>query len=185
MGRDPNFKTVLKWAGKPIKGRIIPPPGDVCDRALLVHAIDNPLIRSSDLSDVSELAKTRRLNQVYKIALSKQALHGKPFLIPPYSHPVGEFLKPYYLSTCLRLWYGCMGAAKIIALATRSGKNTPKGRKTRFTKLHKKAKKDKVIAAGVEAAIAFKMLRGQDYSLEGIPKPLIRRYYPDEDSSTF
>ena len=59
------------------------------------------------------------------------------------------------LNICLRLWAGCLSAAKTIALETRSGLNTPELRKEIFTtKVDVLASNDPIYRAGVEAAPA-------------------------------
>ena len=71
----------------------------------------------------------------------------------------------------LRLWSGCLDAAKTIAMETRNGPNTPKIR----TKLFKnsidiRAKDDEVYAYGVSIAPLFKERRKQPISFKGVPK---------------
>ena len=81
------------------------------------------------------------------------------------------------LNIVLRLWAGCLDAAKTIAHETRSGPNVPQARAGIFCMIDERAAGDAVYAAGVEAAPAFKRLRQQGYSLEGVPaQSRVRRY---------
>jgi outer membrane murein-binding lipoprotein Lpp len=73
------------------------------------------------------------------------------------------------VNVSLRLWAGCLSAAKTIALETSSGPNTPEGRAGLMQGIDAIAAHDPIYAAGIEAAPAFKRLRAQPYSLEGVP----------------
>jgi hypothetical protein len=82
------------------------------------------------------------------------------------------------VSISLRLWSGCMSAAKTIAEGTRSGPNTAEGRHRVFAEIIDPiAENDPIYAAGVEAAPAFKTRRNQPYILDGVPEgSSVRRY---------
>jgi hypothetical protein len=68
------------------------------------------------------------------------------------------------IAIALRLWAGCLAAAKTIADATRSG-------------IDATAANDGLFRAGVEAARMFKRLRGQPFFLDGVPeRSAVRRY---------
>jgi hypothetical protein len=73
------------------------------------------------------------------------------------------------LNVVLRLWSGCLSAAKEIADATLDGPNTPEGRRDRFPAIDAAARHDLIFEAGVEAAPAFKDGMGEHYSLDGVP----------------
>ena len=75
----------------------------------------------------------------------------------------------------LRWWSGCMVAAKLIALGTRDGPNTPAKRKRIARKIYNTAKRDAIFADGVSAAIAFKDLRNQQFCFDGINKSMIKK----------
>ena len=75
----------------------------------------------------------------------------------------------------LRWWSGCLSMAKIIALETRDGKNTPSYRKRASKKLLTKMRKDPIFADGVHAAIAFKRLRKQEWSFEGFDNAVFHK----------
>jgi hypothetical protein len=88
------------------------------------------------------------------------------------------------VNVALRLWSGCLSAAKTIALETRSGPNTPAMRANAFASLDALAHGDPIFAAGMEAAPAFKKLRDQPYSLDGVPKDSPVRRYAEEVNET-
>jgi hypothetical protein len=69
----------------------------------------------------------------------------------------------------LRLWAGCLCAAKNIALETLSGKNTPEGRTAAFASIDAVARKDEIFCAGVQIASFFKRRLKEEYSFEGVP----------------
>jgi len=83
----------------------------------------------------------------------------------------------------LRLWSGCLSAAKTIAPETKSGPNTQDGRHQIFTEIIDPiAENDPIYAAGVEAAPAFKVLRSEPYFLDGVPGgSRVRRYVRSND----
>ncbi len=69
----------------------------------------------------------------------------------------------------LRLWSGCMSAAKTISDGTQNGPNTSEARASRFLAIDSLAMRDPVYRAGVVAAPTLKKLRGQSYSFDGVP----------------
>ena len=71
------------------------------------------------------------------------------------------------LNVLLRWWSGCISMAKVIALSTRDGRNTPKQRKRWAKQILSMMKKDIIFADGVHAAITLKRIRKQDWSFEG------------------
>lgn len=88
------------------------------------------------------------------------------------------------LSVALGLWSGCLSAAKVIALGTRSGPNTPEIRRAAFEGyIDPAAASDNVFRAGVEAAPAFKALRSEAIDLEGVPADFSVRRFIDEAAS--
>jgi hypothetical protein len=77
----------------------------------------------------------------------------------------------------LRLWAGCLMAAKVIALETRSGPNTSTLRGELFAWIDQIAAEDPIYRAGVEAAPAFKRRRQQEFELDGVPEDsAVRRF---------
>ncbi len=73
---------------------------------------------------------------------------------------------------------GCLSAAKTIAESTRSGPNTAEERRRLFeTIIDPIAAVDRIYAAGVEAAPAFKRRADQPYFFDGVPEgSCVRRY---------
>jgi hypothetical protein len=123
-------------------------------RAELIHAIDGPLVtRLGDVVDV-----TRQIaEQIRRIE------EGSRRFMPDVPDTMVR------INICLRLWSGCLSAAKTIAHETRSGPNTPSMRVQLTQEIEQVAASDAVFAAGVEAAQAFKRHRNETYSLEGVP----------------
>jgi hypothetical protein len=82
------------------------------------------------------------------------------------------------MSITLRLWAGCIDAAKAIAHETRSGSNTAAIRAQVFSALIDPiAQSDELYRAGVEAGPAFKSSRDDSYSMDGVPDAsAVRRY---------
>lgn len=78
----------------------------------------------------------------------------------------------------LRLWAGCIWAAKTVAEGTLSGANTPTMQADAFAQIDDYARNDPVFAAGVEAAPAFKRRRGETYSFDGVPDDSPVRRHP-------
>lgn len=75
----------------------------------------------------------------------------------------------------LRLWDGCLTAAKCIALSTRSGRNWPWWRKRFARNIEKLCANDPVFERGVRAAVAFKEGRGEPWSFFGVPEDSVVR----------
>lgn len=74
------------------------------------------------------------------------------------------------MNVLLRLWWGCLAAAKTIALGTRDGPNTGEARRQAFEQLLDPiAAVDPVCRAGIRVAPAFKGQFYEEYSLEGVP----------------
>lgn len=69
----------------------------------------------------------------------------------------------------LRVWSGCMSAAKCIALGTRNGRNWPWWRRRQANRLVKICNRDSHYARGVMAAVAFKVGRNEAWSFFGVP----------------
>lgn len=135
---------------------------DVQRRAELVHKIDAPLI--PDAQNVPEL--------VAKLGARLGTIANSTMVFLP---EISDGL--IRLNVGLRLWAGCISAAKTIALETRSGVNTSEGRSKNMVYIEEIVRRDAIYAAGVEAAPAFKRLRGQAYSLDGVPEnSIIRRF---------
>ena len=84
------------------------------------------------------------------------------------------------INTSLRLWSGCMEAAKAIAFETIDGRNTAQSRQTSFFQIDFFSKIDLIYTAGVESAPSFKRLHKQYYSFNGVPPDSAVRRYKNE-----
>jgi hypothetical protein len=62
----------------------------------------------------------------------------------------------YRKSIGLRLWSGCLSVAKVIALETRDGPNTPEMRAESFQDLDSIVDRDSIFCAGVQSVPLFK-----------------------------
>jgi hypothetical protein len=162
---DPNMDTALKWAEE-----IGPPPvlpkslQDAEQPAGLIDQIDNKLICDSFLHELDPKEKDERLNYITEIIR---------LFISDVDHD--NEIK----NLILRLWAGCMSAAKEIAFETNSGPNTPERRNMIFSKkIDIISESDPVYRAGVEAATAFKRLRNEQYSFEGVPETSSVKKHP-------
>lgn len=162
---DTNMDTVLQWANELGPHPILPLSlQDVNQRAKLVNDIDQPLISNSLLEYLSDEEKARRLDEVAKL--------NKTYIPDVDDDNVR-------VNITLRLWSGCLSAAKMIASQTKGGPNTSNKRKSIFSgTIDPIAQRDTIYRAGVEAAPYFKTLREQDYSFEGVPENSAVRRYP-------
>lgn len=125
------------------------------NRAKFIHSSDGPFFEGSSNGEIIQNIG-RRLTELAKISES-------------YMPDVSDSLARVNLA--LRMWSGCISAAKTIALETRSGPNTPQMRAETFSKyIDPIAEKDVIYRSGVEAAPAFKKRRNQEYSFQGVPE---------------
>lgn len=170
VGPDPNFNTVLKLAakiGKKGKGKLrvnrtITPQ----ETAQIMLTINPVLINSQDLRKVKRKELKRRLDIIAYVL-------GSAYQITQYDKNTMRLLK----TTALVLWYGCLATAKTIAYKTRSGKNSSKGRTRIFERLDRLARKNKTLALGIKSAPYFKQMLKQKYYFDGIPQPIIDKYF--------
>lgn len=137
-------------------------------RAKLVNDIDGTFVPNGDVNEL-----VRLIGQRVKEIIEKSANR-----MPDVRNPVAR------LNICLRLWAGCLDAAKTIDLRTRSGPNTPEQRAELFsTKIDIISSEDPLYRAGVEAAPTIKDLRNnQPYCLEGVPPTSPVRRYVTKDA---
>ncbi len=131
-------------------------------RAELVHRLDAPLVERLELFAVVGQIATR-IRDIIRIT---------PELMPDVEDPIDR------LNIALRLWSGCLSAAKTIAYETRSGPNDAALRARIMPEVDAIAEGDPIYAAGVESAPAFKRPRGQGYSFEGVPEESRVRLHP-------
>jgi len=161
---DPNMDTALQWADQ------LGPPHQlplsllaVDKRAKLVNVINDHLAQNDLLQNLDGVEKGKRLSLI--------AVASKEFL----SDVPDELVR---VNLCLRLWSGCLMAAKTIATHTLSGPNVPESRERIFSyKIDRIAANDPIYLAGVEAAAAFKRLKSEKYSFNGVSRnSSVRRY---------
>ena len=143
---------------------------DVETRAILIDKIDMPLTVENNTANLlleymSQDEREFRLNKVLGIANS--------FLLDIPSEASKK-------NVILRLWSGCLDAAKSIALETRDGLTSPEIRKSHFYQIDLFARWDLIYCAGVESAPSFKRRRKESYRFEGIPYDSPVRRYPNE-----
>ena len=143
---------------------------DVETRAILIDRIDMPLTVENNTANLlleymSQDEREFRLNKVLGIANS--------FLL---DIPTEASKK----NVILRLWSGCLDAAKSIAIETRDGLTSPEIRKSHFYQIDLFARWDLVYCAGVESVPSFKRRRKESYKFEGIPYDSPVRKYPNE-----
>lgn len=160
--------TALEWARELGSPPPLPPSlADVNKRAELVNTINGPLARADlrpqlALHQLSKTEKAQRLDKVER--LSRR-------FIPDISSDDRT-------NIALRLWSGCLSAAKTIALETMSGPNTPQSRARDFAHIDLIAQRDPIYCAGVEAAPTFKSLLCEPYCFDGVPQSSPVRKYP-------
>jgi len=166
---DPNMDTALRWA-KELRSIPTLPSSlqDVSQRAKLVRDINTESFAGALLADyyrtLSVDEKVQCLNEI--------ARGSKTYISDVDDDGVRKNLS-------LRLWSGCLSAAKIIALRTNDGPNTPDKRASSFRdKIDPQAQMDPIYRAGVEAAPHFKKLLEEEYSFEGVPEDSTVRRYP-------
>jgi hypothetical protein len=145
--------------------------GDVDDRAALIDAIDRPFAVEK-IEPGDEGTKVLR-DVVRNIGTNVGALaRTSAAYMPGVADPLDRVI------IALRLWAGCIWAAKTVAEGTLSGANTPTMRADAFAQIDDYARNDPVFAAGVEAAPAFKRRRGETYSFDGVPDDSPVRRHP-------
>jgi hypothetical protein len=142
---------------------------DVQARASLVKAVNRPFA-----GEVFQLDQPLVLLQTAAFASGasiKTFIDTSAPFLPDVPDPIAR------LNAVLRLWAGCLMAAKTIADETFSGENTPDDRRENFAMIDEAARNDPIFEAGVEAAPAFKDEMEQHYSFDGVPEDSpVRRY---------
>src|SRR5208337_1085419 len=129
---------------------------DLQKRAELVQALDVPELANCLAAD----CKGNLDEDTWKECLSMINDLARPFTLDM-THPIDRVI------IALRLWAGCISGAKVIALETRNGPNTPWRRKKGAMSIDRRCVNDPIFQAGAEAAPAFKRLRGEPYSFRG------------------
>ena len=134
---------------------------DVNFRTQIVNELDTPLIQDSLLLALNAQLKADRLKELYDRTTS-----GMSCLIDTERANI-----------VLRLYSGCISAAKTIALGTRNGPNSAELRLAAFSKIDSIAQINAVFAAGVETAPAFETLRNEPISFDGVAeRSVVRRF---------
>jgi hypothetical protein len=156
---DPNMDTALRWANELGLPPALPSSLElVTQRAKLVCDINTEAFAAALFADYSG-----NLNVEDK----EKQLRTISRLSKPYMPDVND--EEVRQNISLRLWSGCLAAAKTIALRTMAGPNTPEVREQASRHLDTVAQADSVFCAGVEAAPSFKRLLREDFSFEGVP----------------
>lgn len=168
--RDHNMLSALRLGQEMSRGELIFHPWlkPCLRRAHLVHRIDQFLVRGATLRELRVVELLERARDVAGLVYD----YGYRF------HPISAedagnrrvSGSSVLAGIGLRLWAGCLMGAKVIALETRSGPNTARGRAERCARIGELAADDLVFRAGAEAARAFKLLRGEPFSLDGVPE---------------
>lgn len=152
---DPNMNIALDLARGLSPDLHVSPDclADPLTLAELVDEIDGPIVVDGN-GDLRFDLLGERLRAISE--KSTLALHA-------FTDPVDR------LAVALRIWAGCLMAAKLIAHETRGGPNTNEMRASMFPQVDSLARNDPAFCAGVEAAPAFKATRGQEIALGGVP----------------
>jgi hypothetical protein len=167
---DTNMLYALIWASKLSQETLPASLKDVEIRAILVDKIDFPLTREGNSANIlleymSEDEREVRLRKVLRIADS--------FLVE-------QIPKISKKNVILRLWSGCLDAARSISTETHDGTTSPDSRKAHFFQIDLFAKWDSIYRAGVLTAPALKKLRKQYYSFDGVLSNSPVRTFPNE-----
>ncbi|HZA71093.1 MAG TPA: hypothetical protein VE548_15470 [Nitrososphaeraceae archaeon] len=179
---DSNTLAAYSWAASLFRQELPPSLADVEIRASLVNEIDQPLISGIDNPVISGMLVDLDYNQ-RDLRLTSIAKISGNYL----TEKMDDKLK---INISLRLWTGCIEAAKGIRSAYVAGIRdgvvieapiTQEYRQALFISLiDLRTKTDSIYAAGVEAAPAFKKLRMENYSFAGVPSNSVVRKYTNE-----
>src|SRR5438128_3620269 len=176
---DSNLITAYSWAAG-LSQQVLPSSlTDIEKRAKLVNEINTPLIKAKNgqdemLIDLDAPEKDRRLNEIAQISMS--------YL----TEQIDDILRKNIL---LRLWTGCMEAAKAIRFTYVAGIRNGvvfeapisiEYRQSLFNLIDLLSKTDLIYGSGVETAPAYKKVVKEYYSLNGVPSNSIIRKYTNE-----
>lgn len=180
---DSNMLTAYSWAAGLFQQQLPSSLMDIEKRAKLVNEIIDPLVGGANplvadkmlLIDLDNDEKDLRLDNIARISMV--------FLTEQMDDKIRK-------NILLRLWTGCIEAAKAIRFNYVAGIKdgvvveapiTLQYRQALFTSLiDLQSKIDLIYGAGVEAAPAYKKLLKQYYSLSGVPSNSIIRKYSNE-----
>jgi hypothetical protein len=173
--------TAYSWAAGIFEQTLHPSLSDAEKTAELVYEINTALVKGKNgsstdvlLKDLDTDDKNNRLNKIAQISMA--------YL----TEQMDEKLRKNIL---LRLWTGCMDAAKAIRFSSVAGVRngvvieapiTTQHRHVSFQLIDLLANVDLIYAAGVEAAPIYKKLVKQYYSFNGVPSDSIVRKYSNE-----
>jgi hypothetical protein len=160
---DPNLETAMKWARELGPTPELPASlKKVEKRAKLVDMMDTQFVAGANLGILEAQTKSDLLESLGKVTSR---------FMPK------EEAASARCNTALRLWAGCISAAKTISEKNNEYRNTPETRARDFALIDSYASNDAVYRAGVEAAPAFKELRLEKYYLDGVPATSAVRKY--------
>jgi hypothetical protein len=172
---DANMITAYFWACEIFQPELPSSLSDIYRRAKFVKDINAILIvpinanfesgGNGQLIDFSTDIKSKILNDI--------AEKSKSYIL-------NEDNNNILINITLRLWAGCMDAAKSIAFETMDGANTPLKRETSFCQIDLFSKFDLIYCAGVEVAPSFKKLHEEYYTFKGVPANSVVRRYPND-----
>ena len=165
---DPNMITAYSWAAGLFQQVLPSSLADIEKRAKLVNEINTPQVKGKNehdkmLIDLDIPEKDRRLNEIAQISM--------PYL----TEQIDDILRKNIL---LRLWTGCMEAAKAIRFTYVAGIRNGvvieapisiEYRQSLFNLINLLSKTDLIYGSGVEAAPAYKKVVKEYYSLKGVP----------------
>jgi hypothetical protein len=180
---DPNMITAYSWAAGLLFQQELPSSlADVENRARLVNEINTPLIQGKGTSaaagamlmDLDHNERSGRLDDISQVSMS--------YL----TEQLDDMIRKNIL---LRLWTGCIDAAKAIRFnyvaGVRDGQVieapiTIEYRQILFKLIDLLAKTDSIYRAGVEAAPVYKKMLKEYYSFSGVPVDSVVRRFPNE-----
>jgi len=142
--------------------------------AEIVNLIDNPLIQGTVISTLNETELARRLNLIFDIVWTEMKPRKDSMGKAPNFGSVEQRVE--IKADLLKLWYGCVGSAKIVAKETMSGINTKEDRSGGMKHLNWMADEDGTgcVALGIGAGPFFRHRRGQSVSYSGISRKQLR-----------
>lgn len=178
---DSNMITAYSWAAGLFQQELPSSLIDIQTRAKLVNEINTRLIKGENQStevnmlfSLSPAEAGHRLDEIAQISM--------PYL----SEQIDDKLRKNIL---LRLWTGCMEAAKAIRFTAVAGIRdgavieapiSVEYRRSIFNLIDLLSKTDLIYGSGVESAPAYEKLVKEYYSLNGVPLNSIIRKYTNE-----
>jgi hypothetical protein len=176
---DSNLITAYSWTAG-LSQQVLPLSlVDIEKRAKLLNEINTSLVKGKNgqdkmLIDLDIPEKDRRLNEIAQISMS--------YL----TEQIDDIRRKNIL---LRLWTGCIEAAKAIRFTYVAGITNGvvieapisiEYRQSLFNLIDLMSKTDLIYGSGVEAAPAYKKIVKEYYSLNGVPSNSIVRKYKNE-----